>query len=144
LTGDERPYNVVEITNGQRSSNVSIGIKNVGGRTLSNCKVYITKISPPTGAAGGDVLLLKEDITLRHDDSAHNVQIAAHWDNTDKFTFSLPHHGGFFDGARMLDGSVKRTIEIRVRATECERSALFEIWADESRRLHLKLLNYIN
>jgi hypothetical protein len=70
--------------------------------------------------------------------------IAAHWDNHDKFRFSTPLGGGFFDSTQWMDDNTRRTFAIRVTAMECERSALFEILADESRKLHLKFFNYIN
>ncbi|SFC69760.1 hypothetical protein SAMN04515619_111131 [Collimonas sp. OK412] len=73
-----------------------------------------------------------------------HVCIAAHWDNHDKFRFSTPLGGGFFDSTQWMDDNTRRTFAIRVTAMECERSALFEILADESRKLHLKFFNYIN
>jgi hypothetical protein len=126
-------------------STVRIGIKNAGGKTLSNCKVYIEKISPPTNSPGGTTLLLEgTGFQLRHDDPEKIIDVAAHWDNNDKFRFSTPIGGGFFDSTQMMDGKTRRTFAIRVTAMECERSALFEILADESRKLNLKLLNDIN
>ncbi|WP_394144567.1 hypothetical protein [Burkholderia multivorans] len=43
-----------------------------------------------------------------------------------------------------MDDTTRRTFALRVTATECERSALFEIWADDSKKLHLKFVNYNN
>ncbi|CAE6837201.1 DUF4062 domain-containing protein [Paraburkholderia aspalathi] len=144
-TGPTTPYCVTDVRSGHVQSTVRIGIKNTGGKTLSNCKVYIENISPPTNSPGGTTMLLDgTGFQLRHDDPEKHVEIAAHGDNHDKFRFSTPIGGGFFDTAQWMDDNTRRTFAIRVVATECERSALFEIWADESRKLHLKLLNYVD
>ncbi len=37
-----------------------------------------------------------------------------------------------------------RTFVVRAKATECERSAKFELLTDEARRLHLTFLGYID
>lgn len=142
--GDEPPYSVTDISSGQAYSRVSIGIRNAGGEALSNCKVYINKVSPPTSAVSGDVRFLEGGIHLRHDDKEHITDIASHWRNTAHFMFNAPHSSGFFDTGLQMDDSIRRSIEIRVVATECERSALFEIWADESKTMHLKFVNYLN
>jgi hypothetical protein len=143
LTGDGAPYNTIEMGQGV-ASKVLVGIKNGGGKTLSNCRVNIQAISPPTKAVSGDVRFLEGGFQLRHDDPEHHVPVAYHWGNTDHYRFSEPHSGAFFDSSLLMDDKVKRTIEIKVKATECERSALFEIWADESKRMHLEFLNYLN
>jgi hypothetical protein len=145
VTGPSTPYHVTDVHSGHVQSTVRIGIKNAGGKTFSNCKVYIEKISPPTNSPGGTTLLLEgTGFQLRHDDPEKIIDVAAHWDNNDKFRFSTPIGGGFFDTTEWMDDNTRRTFAIRVTATECERSALFEILADESRKLHLKFLNYIN
>jgi hypothetical protein len=145
VTGRTTPYLTTDVHANHVNSTVRLGIKNVGGRTLSNCKVYIENISPPTNSPGGTSLLLDgTGFQLRHDDPQKLVEVAAHWDNHDKFRFSTPIGGGFFDTTQWMDDNTRRTFAIRVVATECERSALFEIWADESRKLHLDFLNYIN
>jgi hypothetical protein len=138
-------YHVTDVKGGHVQSTVEVGIRNAGGKTLSNCKVYIEKISPPPDSPGGTSMLLDgTGFQLRHDDPEKFVEVAAHWDNHDKFRFSTPIGGGFFDTTQWMDDNTRRTFAIRVSATECERSALFEIWTDESRRLHLKFLNYLN
>ncbi|TAM04896.1 MAG: hypothetical protein EPN70_10045 [Paraburkholderia sp.] len=144
-TKSTAPYHVTDVKSDQVQSTVRIGVKNAGGRTLSNCKVYIEKISPPTGSPGGTTLLLDgTGFQLRHDDPERFVEVAAHWGSSDKFRFSTPIGGGFFDSTQWLDDNTLRTFAIRVTATECERSALFEIRVDESKKLHLRFLNYIN
>ncbi|AUT74055.1 hypothetical protein [Paraburkholderia hospita] len=145
VTGEAAPYGITDVQAGQVNSSVKIGIKNAGGKTLSNCKVYIEKISPQLNSPGGPSLLLDgTGFQLRHNDPEKFIEVAAHWGNNDKFRFSIPAGVGFFDSSLWMDDDTRRTFAIRVNATECERSALFEIWADESRRLHLKFLNYIN
>ncbi|MCP1121405.1 DUF4062 domain-containing protein [Robbsia andropogonis] len=144
VTKSAAPYQVSEATNGQVLSTVKIGIKNAGGKTLSNCKVYIEDITPPTNSPGGATALLDgTGFQLRHDDPEKLVEIAGHWDSHDKFRFSTPIGGGFFDNSQWLDDNTRRTFSVSVTATECKRSARFEIWPDESRTLHLKFLGYI-
>jgi hypothetical protein len=145
VTEEAAPYQTTDVQAGQVNSVVRIGVRNVGGKTLSNCKVYIEKIAPPLDSPGGPTLLLDgTGFQLRHDDPEKFIEVAAHWGNHDKFRFSTPLGGGFFDTSLWMDGCTRRTFAIRVAATECERSALFEMCADESKRLHLKFLNYLN
>ncbi|GAB3629838.1 hypothetical protein PTE30175_05417 [Pandoraea terrae] len=137
------PYQMTEVQAGRVLSTVRIGIKNSGGKTLSNCKVYIEKISPPASPLVDTVLLLDgSGFHLRHDDPEKLVEIAAHWDHVEQFRFSNPTSGAFFESMQYMDDATKRTFVVRVDALECKRSALFEIWADESRKLHLKFVNY--
>ncbi|CAJ7430962.1 Uncharacterised protein [Burkholderia pseudomallei] len=145
ITEPSAPYQVDEILSEHVRSTVKIGIRNAGGNTLSNCKVYIEDISPPTNSPGGPTLLLDgSGFQLRYDDPEKLVDVAAHWDNHDKFRFSTPIGGGFFDTTQLMDERTRRTFSIRVAATQCNRSARFEIWADESKKLHLAFLNYID
>lgn len=139
------PYQVTDVQAGQVQSTVKIGIRNAGGQTLSNCKVYIEKISPPLSPAGLSSLLLDgTGFQLRRDDPEKFVEVASHWDHHPQFRFSTPLSGAFFNEQLLMDGGSRRTFAIRVAAHECERSALLEIWADESKKLHLKFLNYLN
>jgi hypothetical protein len=145
VTGEAAPYHVTGVQGGRALNTVRVGIRNAGGKTLSNCKVYVEKLSPPANLPGGDTQLLDmSPFQLRHDDPEKLMDIAAHWDHVSQFRFSTPMSGGFFDTGNYMEDGVKRTFAVRVSATECERSALFEIWTDESRRLNLKFLNYIN
>ncbi|AOI92774.1 hypothetical protein WS57_29430 [Burkholderia pseudomultivorans] len=144
-TEDKPPYQITDVKAGRVESTVKVGIKNAGGKTLSNCKVYIDRIAPPTNSPGGDTHLLEGGgFHLRHDDPEKLLDIASHWDHLDKFKFSTPISGGFFDSSVYMEDGTKRTFAVRVVATECERSALFEIETDAAKRLHLKFLNYIN
>ena len=145
VTGPAAPYEVTEVQGGRVLSTVKVGVRNAGGKTLSNCKVFVEKLSPPPNAPMGDTFLLKDDFYLRYDDPEKLVEIAVHWECANTYRFSTPLPGGYFaDAMFYLETGIKRTFAVRVTATECERSALFEIWADESTRLHLKFLNYIN
>ncbi len=145
VTGPAAPYQVTQVQGGRVLSTVRVGIRNAGGKTLSNCKVYVEKLSPPLALPGGDTQLLElSAFHLRHDDPEKLMDIAAHWDHVDKFKFSTPPHGGFFEAGNYIEDGVKRTFAVRVSATECERSALFEMWSDDSKRLHLSFVNYIN
>ncbi|MCX4170700.1 MULTISPECIES: hypothetical protein [Paraburkholderia] len=144
-TEQAAPYQVTEVQAAQKLSTVKIGIKNSGGKALSNCKVYIEKISPPTNSLGGDVLLLDgTGFHLRHDDPEKLVEVAAHWGNWDQFRFSTPASGTFYESLQYMEDGTKRTFVIRVSARECERSALFSIRTDDSKRLHLEFVNYTN
>lgn len=145
VTEASAPYQVDEILSDHVRSTVKVGVRNAGGKTLSNCKVYIEDISPPTNSPGGPTLLLDgSGFQLRYDDPEKLVDVAAHWDNHDKFKFSTPLGGGFFDTTQLMDEKTRRAFSIRVTATQCNRSARFEIWVDESKRLHLAFLNYLD
>ncbi|MEF9443984.1 hypothetical protein OWS73_37005 [Burkholderia sp. 1B3(2022)] len=144
-TEDRPPYQITDVKSGHVESTVKVGITNAGGKTLSNCKVFIERIAPPPNLPGGDTQLLEgSGFHLRHDDPEKLIDIASHWDHIDKFKFSTPMPGGFFNNALYMEDGLKRTFAVRVVATECERSALFEIETDAAKRLHLKFLNYIN
>jgi hypothetical protein len=142
VTTPATPYHETVPEGGRVKSTVRIGIKNVGGKTLSNCRVYIEKIAPPAALPGADSHLLKGDgFHLRHDDPEKLIDVAVHWDHTPTLRFCTPPPGGFFGVSEWIEDSPRRTFVIRVTATECEVSAAYEIWTDESRRLHLTLLN---
>ena len=144
-TEDRPPYQITDVKSGHVESTVKVGITNAGGKTLSNCKVFIERIAPPPNLPGGDTQLLEgSGFHLRHDDPEKLIDIASHWDHIDKFKFSTPMPGGFFNNALYMEDGLRRTFAVRVVATECERSALFEIETDAAKRLHLKFLNYIN
>lgn len=87
-TDSAPPYHVADVKSGHVESTVKVGIVNAGGGTLSNCKVYIEKISPPTNSPGGTTLLLDgSGFQLRHDDKEKLIEVAVHWDHHDKFRF---------------------------------------------------------
>lgn len=144
-TESGRPYQDSAVESGHVLSTVRVGIKNFGEKTISNCRVYVEKVTPSDELLPQTSMLLGAGIFhLRSDDPEHLVEVAAHWDHMVQFRFSTPAAAGFFEAMQYMDGHTKRTFVIRVSARECERSALFEIWADDSRKLHLKLLNYLN
>lgn len=143
-TEEGRPYHDLVLESGHLLSTVRVGIKNVGEKTLSNCRVYVEKVTPPANALVQSAILLENAVfNLRCDDPEELVDVANHWDHFNEFRFSAPGGTGFYESMQYMDGKIKRTFVVRVAARECERSALFEIWADDSKRLHLKFLNYL-
>ena len=134
------PYEVTEITNGRILSTVRIGLKAIG-MPLSNCRVYVEKIVPETPIVGGWPILLEGGFILRPDDPEKLLDIAGHWDHNTKFRFSSPIGGGYFSEAlNFLDDNIDRAIEIKVVATELQKTVTFKIWTDEFKKLHLSPL----
>jgi hypothetical protein len=139
------PYEVSDVQHHHVLSTVRIGLRNSGGGALSNCKVYVDKISPEPSIPGGLPVLLEDaGFTLRHDDPEKLVDIASHWDHVDKYRFSAPIGGGFAEAVWYIDDQPQRTIVIKVVASECQRSATFKISTDESKALHLEYIGYVN
>uniref|UniRef100_E1T7F6 DUF4062 domain-containing protein n=1 Tax=Burkholderia sp. (strain CCGE1003) TaxID=640512 RepID=E1T7F6_BURSG len=136
-------YHVDELYTENNLSTVKIGIKNAGGGTLSNCKVYVEAVEPPPSLPTAPRILLETGVfQLRHDDPERLVDVAAHWSHMEMFRFSAPLPGGVFGNPFNLTDCGTRTFTVRVIATECERAAQFELETDESKRLHLKFLRY--
>ena len=122
------PYEVSEIQHHHVLSTVRIGITNSGSRPLSNCKVYVDKITPEPALPGGlPILLDGAGFTLRHDDPEKIVDVAAHWDHVDKFRFNAPIGGGFAETLGYIESKQPLTIIIKVVAVECQRCASFRI-----------------
>lgn len=144
VTGSTPPYNVEEDQHGHRLNTVRIGIRNAGGKTLSNCKVYVEHVTPPSDSGTDRRLLQGSGFRLRHDDSEELVDIASQWDHMDKFKFSTPVSGGAFVQPYDMKGNGTYTFTVRVNATECERLAKFELEADELKTLSLKFLGYVD
>jgi nucleoside 2-deoxyribosyltransferase len=142
VTGSGAPYNVDENQSGYQLSTVRIGIRNAGGKTLSNCKVYVEQITPPSESGSDRKLLQGGGFRLRHDDSEQFVDIASHWDHMDKFKFNTPSSGGMFVQTYDMRGNGRYTFLVKVEAIECQRSAKFELVAEETKKLHLKFLGY--
>lgn len=139
------PYEVSEIQHHHVLSTVRIGLTNPGPRTLSNCRVYVEKISPEPPLPGGlPILLDGANFTLRHDDPEKFIDVAAHWDHVDKFRFSAPLGSVFAEAMGYIDSQQERTIVIKVVAIECQRSASFRIWTDNTKAMHLKLIGYVS
>lgn len=145
-TAPNAPYHITELQQGHVLSTVRIGVRNAGGKTLSNCKVYVEQINPAPDIPGADRKLLGHGpFRLRYDDPEELVDIAAHWDHIDKFRFSTPLPTGAFPGDPFdLKDVGERTFVVKVVATECERSAQFLVRTDEAKRLHLSFLRYID
>jgi len=138
------PYEVVNVQQHHVLSTARIGVKNSGGAALSNCKVHIDRISPEPPILGGWPILLEGGgFSLRHDDPEKLVDVAAHWDHMDKFRFNGPH-GSFAESLHYIDDKEQRTFVLRVEALECQRSASFKIWTDETRAIHLEYIGYVS
>jgi hypothetical protein len=132
------PYEVVDIFHGRILSTVKIGLKNSGRRPVSNCKVYIDKMSPEAPLPGGLPILLEgERFVLSRDEPERYIDIANHWDHTDKFRFNS-RPGWWAETMNYIDDGVERVISIRIEATELQMSALFRIWTDQTKQLHLQ------
>jgi hypothetical protein len=115
----------------------TVRVKNSGTGPLSNCKVYIEKMSPIENLVNRLPMLLEGGgFTLRHDDPEKFVDIASRWNHVDKFRFTAPY-GAFAETLKFIDDKLTRTIVLKVDAFECQRSATFEIWTDTRRRLSI-------
>jgi hypothetical protein len=132
------PYEVVDISQGRILSTVKIGLKNLGRSPVSNCKVYIDKMSPEAPLPGGLPILLEGDgFVLRHDEPEKYIDIANHWDHTNKFRFNS-RPGWWAETMNYIDDSVERVISIRIEAAELQMSALFIMWTDQAKKLRLQ------
>lgn len=146
FTGPGAPYHLVDNTSGRSKSTVRIGVRNTGGRTLSNCKIYIEHGDPPSdNHHQGPYLLETGAFQLRGDDPEKLVDVALRWNHLDAFMFCVPFPAGFA-GATTYDmkGNGPRTFVLRAEATECRREAKFQIVTDESSVLHLTMLGYLD
>jgi hypothetical protein len=134
------PYEVTDIQGGRVLSTVRIGVKNTGNSPLSNCKVYVEKMSPPGNIVNRLPMLLEGGgFTLRHDDPEKLIDIASQWNHVDKFRFNAPY-GTFAETLNYIDDKTPRTIIVKIDALELQKSATFEIWTDASKAIHMKLL----
>lgn len=148
-TGPNAPYHDVERTEGGQSrSVVRIGVRNTGGKTLSNCQIYVDRVDPPSPhPRNGPYLLNTGKFQLRSDDPERLVDVAVRWNYRDAFKFDVPPPSGSFAGATSpydMAGGGPRTFVVSAIATECRRKARFQIVTDESSVLHLTFLNYID
>jgi hypothetical protein len=132
------PYETVEISHGHVLSTVRIGLKNVGRSPISNCKVYIDKMSPEAPLPGGLPILLEGGgFVLRHDEPEKHIDIASQWDHVDKFRFNS-RLGWSAETMNYINNDAERVISVRIEATELQSTALYKIWTDETKKLHLK------
>jgi hypothetical protein len=135
------PYEESGVHQDRVHSTVRIGLKNTGGGTFSNCRVYVDKISPETPYPGGlPILLDNAGFSVRYDDPEKLVDVAVQWNHLGKklFRFSAPMNGTFGDARMFTDGSVVRTIVVRVDATECQQNATFRIWTDDTMAVRME------
>ena len=136
------PYEISDIINGRVRSIVRIGIRNSGCDHLSNCRVYIESVSPPPIHAGlFPALLDGGSFVLRHDDPEKLIDVAAHWDHVKKYRFSTPI-GGFISAESLnyMNETEQRSFVIKFVATECQKSAMFKILVDETKKLRLQYI----
>jgi hypothetical protein len=139
LFESREPYEVSEISaQGRVLSTVRIGFK-ATGKAMSNCRVYIEKIAPipPLPGGGFPLLLAKSDFMLRHDEPVTMIDIASHWDHINQWRFNAPS-GTFAETLCYIDDNISRVFELRIVSTEIQKTALFKIWTDESKQLHIK------
>lgn len=139
------PYESSNAEHHHVKSTVRIGLKNSGGGSLSNCKVYIEKIVPEPPLPGGLPILLNiEPFLLRHDDPERLIDIASQWDHVDQFRFSAPIGGSFAETLSSIPSHPQRTIVIRIVASESERRATFRLRVDDTKTIHLEFISYVN
>jgi hypothetical protein len=133
------PYVTNELSHSHILNTVRIGLK-ATGRPLSNCKLYVEKIAPEPPIPGGFPILLEGGgFILRPDDPEKLFDLVAHWDHVTKFRFNAP--GGWWaETMNYIDDGPPRIIEIKFEATELQKTFLFRIWTDESKKLHLERL----
>jgi hypothetical protein len=129
------PYEISEIIQGRVRSEVRIGIRNSGGSPLSNCKVYIESVSPPPAHFGLFPALLDGSFVLRHDDPEKLIDIALYWNHLKQYRFSTPV-GGFISAESLnyMNETEQRDFVVKFVATECQKSEMFKILVDETRR----------
>lgn len=139
------PYHETGISHGRTLSTVRIGLKNSGGGVLSNCRVHVEKVAPEPSLTGGLPIQLEGGgFYLGHDDPEKFVDVASHWGHVDKYRFSAPLGGGFFQTLEYIDDQPMRMVVIKVSAFECQRSASFKLWTDEAKSLHLEFVGYVS
>jgi hypothetical protein len=135
------PYETNEISHGRGLSTVRIGLK-ATGQAFSNCVVYIEKIAPePQLPSGLPIRLAGNAPILRPDDPEFLIDVASQWDHVEKFRFAAPLPPMDASSWYIADDP-SRLIEIKVKArsetNEFQKTALFKIWVDASKKLHLE------
>jgi len=135
------PYETTEISHGHGLSTIRIGLKAIG-RTFANCQVYIDKIAPEPPLPGGLPLLLADNAPmLRPDDPETLIRVASQWDHVGKYRFTAPLPP-MNSSLWYIDDDPPRLIEIKVTARtdsgNFQKTALFQIRVDESKRLRLE------
>ena len=145
LCRSEPPYEITSISNGQINRSLRIGIKNTGRSAISNCRVYVDKISPPTNMAGGDTLQIDgTGFTLRPGDPEKLIDVANKWGHSKTYRFSFIS-GGFHDSNSDLNPEVDRFFNIKLVSSEITVAALFKICKDRNEdALRIVFLNYVS
>jgi len=69
------------------------------------------------------------------------IDVAAHWDHVKKYRFSTPI-GGFISAESLnyMNETEQRSFVIKFVATECQKSAMFKILVDETKKLRLQYI----
>ena len=136
------PYEISEIIHGRVRSAVRIGIRNSGGSPLSNCRIYIETVSPPPVHVGlFPALLDGGSFVLRHDDPEKLIDVAFHWDHLKQYRFFTPIGGlSSAESLNYMNETEQRKFVIKFVATECQKSAIFEILVDETKKLRLQYI----
>lgn len=136
----QSPYEINQISHGRGLSTVRIGLKAVG-QTFSNCLVYVEKIAPEPPLPGGLPILLSGDAAiLRPDDPEILIDVASQWDHVEKYRFTAPlppmdsHLWYIADEPSRL---IEIKVVARTGANDFQKTALFKIWVDGSKHLHL-------
>lgn len=141
--GEGAPYQVSESRSAHVASIVRIGLKNSGGSHASNCKVLIQEISPRPPMHFP--VFLQEGFNLRTDDPEKLIDVACQFDHVDMYKLGPSNStAAFREMLPMVDSKKFPTAKMTIaaKATECQRSAVFELHSDESRRLSLKFIGY--
>jgi hypothetical protein len=134
------PYEESDVISSHVCSTARIGIKNSGGGALSNCKIYIDKITPEPPHPNSFPLLLDDGgFIIRHDDPEKLFVIATCWDHHIKKQFRFnTTMGAWGSPLYWTDGTPVRAIVVKVEATECQRTATFRIWTDDTQTVRME------
>jgi len=137
------PYEKTEIKSDKIRSTVSIGLKNIGGKTLSNCRVTIDKILPPHPHIHDQVMMLGNTLqTIRMDDPEIYIGVCEYWSHINKFRFLLNEGGlvGPFE-LNWIDAIEERMIVIKATSEETHKTSVFKISLDENKILRMKFVS---
>jgi hypothetical protein len=78
---------------------------------------------------------------LRHDDPEKLIDIACYFNHVKQYRFSTPM-GGFIstESLNYMNEAEQRDFVIKFVATECQKSAMFKIMVDETKKLRLQYI----
>jgi hypothetical protein len=137
-SGSGTPYELLEMIGERRKSVVKIGVRNSGDAIASNCAVLIDKLAPKlVHERAYPIKLGIPEFTLRHDDPEKFIEIAEYWAHVGQIRFNEPLGATFSGPLTYFDAGIRYSIVAKIRAAECTRSALFDLWVDSSNQLRL-------